>query len=158
MPTLCQHPLPHPAKSQAPTQRQPKQAGPICRRHTTLSTAWFLCLCSRGPWLPASTAAPLESESRSVVSDSLQPYGLCSPWNSPGQNTGAGSLSLSRGSYQSRDRTQVCFGNSPAVQWSGPCSHCRGPGFNLGILVPAFYYKPCSAAQTNKNNCLEIRL
>ena len=35
-----------------------------------------------------------ESESRSVVSDSLQPHGLCSPWNSPGQNTGVGSLSL----------------------------------------------------------------
>ncbi|KAB0365339.1 hypothetical protein FD754_009495, partial [Muntiacus muntjak] len=29
-----------------------------------------------------------EYESRSVVSDSLQPSGLYSPWNSPGQNTG----------------------------------------------------------------------
>ena len=27
-----------------------------------------------------------ESASPSVVSDSLQPYGLYSPWNSPGQN------------------------------------------------------------------------
>ena len=35
-----------------------------------------------------------ESESHSVVSDSLQPHGLYSPWNSPGQNTGAGSRSL----------------------------------------------------------------
>ena len=34
------------------------------------------------------------SESCSVVSDSLQPHGLYSPWNSPGQNTGVGSLSL----------------------------------------------------------------
>ena len=25
-----------------------------------------------------------------VVSDSLQPHGLCSPWNSPGQNPGVG--------------------------------------------------------------------
>ena len=32
--------------------------------------------------------------SGSVVSDSLQPHGLYSPWNSPGQNTGMGSLSL----------------------------------------------------------------
>ena len=32
--------------------------------------------------------------SRSVVSDSLWPHGLYSPWNSPGQNTGVGSLSL----------------------------------------------------------------
>ena len=36
----------------------------------------------------------MKSESRSVVSDSLQLKGLYSPWNSPGQNTGVGSLSL----------------------------------------------------------------
>ena len=35
-----------------------------------------------------------ESESCSVVSDSLRHHGLQSPWNSPGQNTGVGSLSL----------------------------------------------------------------
>ena len=35
-----------------------------------------------------------ESESHSVVSASLQPHGLSSPWKSPGQNTGVGSLSL----------------------------------------------------------------
>ena len=31
-----------------------------------------------------------ESEIRSVISDSLQPHGLYSPWNSLGQNTGVG--------------------------------------------------------------------
>ena len=30
----------------------------------------------------------------SVMSNSLQPHGLYSPCNSPGQNTGVGSLSL----------------------------------------------------------------
>ena len=35
-----------------------------------------------------------ENEIHSVVSDSLQPHGLYSLWNSPGQNTGVGSLSL----------------------------------------------------------------
>ena len=35
-----------------------------------------------------------ETESHSVMSDSLQPHVLHSPWNSPGQNTGMGSLSL----------------------------------------------------------------
>ena len=39
-------------------------------------------------------AVKSESETRSVVSDSLQPHGLYSPWNSPSQNTGVGSLSL----------------------------------------------------------------
>ena len=40
-----------------------------------------------------------ESESCSVMSDSLQPHGLYSPWNSPGQNTGVGSLSLLQGIF-----------------------------------------------------------
>ena len=35
-----------------------------------------------------------ESESRSVMSDSLQPHGLYSPWNSLGQNIGVDSFSL----------------------------------------------------------------
>ena len=46
---------------------------------------------------------PCESESRS---DSLQPYGLYSPWNSPGQNTEVGSLSLLQGIFP----TQVADG------------------------------------------------
>ena len=44
---------------------------------------------------------PLESESYSVMSDSV------TPWNSPGQNTGLGSLPFSRGSSQPRDQTQI---------------------------------------------------
>ena len=39
------------------------------------------------------------SESCSVLSDSLQSLGLYSPWNSPGQNTGVGSLCLLRGIF-----------------------------------------------------------
>ena len=33
------------------------------------------------------------------MSDSLRPHGLHSPWNSPGQNTGVGSLSLLQGIF-----------------------------------------------------------
>ena len=33
------------------------------------------------------------------MSDSLQPHGLHSPWNSPGQNTGVDSLSLLQGIF-----------------------------------------------------------
>ena len=40
-----------------------------------------------------------ESESCSVLSNSLQPHGLYSPWNSPGENTGVGSLSLLQGIF-----------------------------------------------------------
>ena len=47
------------------------------------------------------------SESRSVASDSLQPLGLYSPWNSPGQDTGWVAVPFSRGSSHTRDQTQV---------------------------------------------------
>ena len=40
-----------------------------------------------------------ENESRWVRSDSLQPYELYSPWTSPGQTTGVGSLSLLQGIF-----------------------------------------------------------
>ena len=44
--------------------------------------------------LRSTQTQPSKSESRSVITDSLQPHGLYSPWNSLGQNTGVGSLSL----------------------------------------------------------------
>ena len=53
-----------------------------------------------------------ESESRSVVSDSLRPNELYSPWNSSGQNTGVGSLSLLQGILPTQ-------GSNPSL-W-----HCR---------------------------------
>ena len=56
----------------------------------------------------------LESEtgSCSVVSNSLQPNGLDSPWNSPGQNNGVGSHSLLQGIF-------------PTQGWNPGLSHCR---------------------------------
>ena len=53
-----------------------------------------------------------ESESCSVASDSLQPHRLYNPWNSPGQNTGVGNLSLLQGIFPAQ-------GSNP-----GPL-HCR---------------------------------
>ena len=49
----------------------------------------------------------LESESHSVVSDSLWPRGLYSPWNSLGQKLEWVAVLFLRGSSQPRDRTQV---------------------------------------------------
>ena len=43
---------------------------------------------------------------------SLQPHGLYSPWNSPGQNAGVGSLSLLQGIFPTQ-------GSNPGLQ------HCR---------------------------------
>ena len=54
-----------------------------------------------------------ESESCSVMSDSLQLHGLYSPWNSPGQNTGVGSLSLLQGIFP----TQGSYPGLPHCRW-----------------------------------------
>ena len=54
----------------------------------------------------------MQSASHSVVSNSLQPHGLYSPWNSPGQNTGVGSLSLLQGIFPTQ-------GSNPGLP------HCR---------------------------------
>ena len=40
-----------------------------------------------------------KSKGHSVVSNSLRPHGLYSPWNSPGQNTRVGSFSLLQGIF-----------------------------------------------------------
>src|SRR5574337_516394 len=53
-----------------------------------------------------------EPESHSVMSDFLQPHGLYSPWNSPGQNTGVGTCFLLQGIFLTQ-------GLNPGLQ------HCR---------------------------------
>ena len=52
------------------------------------------------------------NKSCSVESYFLQPHGLYSPWNSPGQNTGGGSLSLLQGIFPTQ-------GSNPGLP------HCR---------------------------------
>ena len=54
-----------------------------------------------------------ESESHSVVSDSLWPHRLYSPCNSPGQNTGMGSCSLLQGIFP----TQGLNPGLPHCRW-----------------------------------------
>ena len=54
-----------------------------------------------------------ESESRSFLFDSLQPHGLYSPWNSPGQYSGVGSLSLLQGIFP----TQGLNPGLPHCRW-----------------------------------------
>ena len=50
------------------------------------------------------------------MSDSLQPHGLYSPWNSPGQNTGVGSLSLLQWIFPTPTPTPGIKPRSPALQ------------------------------------------
>ena len=51
----------------------------------------------------SNSALVYESESCSVVSNSLRPRGLYSPWNSPGQNTRVGCLSLLQGIFPTQE-------------------------------------------------------
>ena len=56
------------------------------------------------------------SPSHSVVSDSLPPHGLYSPWNSPAQNTVVGSLSLLQGLFPMQG-SNPCL---PQCRWALP--------------------------------------
>ena len=76
-------------------------------------------------------AVESESKSCSVVSDSLQPHGLYSPWNSLGQNIGMGSLSLLQGIFPTQ-------GSSPGLP------HCRWILYHLsyqGYIICMAQYK-----------------
>ena len=64
------------------------------------------------------------SEGHSVVSDSLGLLGLYSPWNSPGQNTGVGSLSFLQGIFMTRNRTGVsCIAGGFLTNWATREAH-----------------------------------
>ena len=52
-----------------------------------------------GPVHTGNHRHKLKGKVTHFVSDSLQPHGLDSPWSSPGQNTGVGSLSLLQGIF-----------------------------------------------------------
>ena len=77
-----------------------------------------------------TTTNDTESESLSVVSDSLQSHRLYSPWNSSGQNTVVGSLSFSRGSSQPRSPKHT----SPALQVDSLPSEPLGKPKNTGMV------------------------
>ena len=69
----------------------------------TLGNVWRQYLSQQKGALLTSS---VKSESRSVMSDSWQPHGLYSPWNSPGQNTRVGSLSLLQGIFPTQESNQ----------------------------------------------------
>ena len=70
-------------------------------------------------------------ESLSVMSNSLPPHGLHSPWTSPGQNTGVGRHSLLQG---------ICLtqGSNPGLP------HCRQILYQLS-LQGSPYYSTCGS-------------
>ena len=80
--------------------------------HEMSSTGFYWKTSLNGTILRCSLKQWKWSVSNSVVSDSLGPQGptkLLCPWDSPGKNTGMGSHSFFRGSFQLRDRTWVPY-------------------------------------------------
>ena len=79
-----------------------------------------------------------ESESHSVMSDSLQPHGLYSPWTSLGQNIGVGSLSLLLGIFP----TQRSNPGLPHCRWilyqlshkGSPPAYSNSMQFSWGLV------------------------
>ena len=81
------------------------------------------------PWLLVGSIY-LESEIRSVESNSLRFHGLYSPWNSLGQNTGVGSLSLLQGDLPNAGIEP----RSPALQAdSSPAESQEPPSIQAGM-------------------------
>ena len=78
-----------------------------------------------------------ESESCSVVSDSLRPHELYSPWNSPGQNTGVGSRSLLQGIFPKQHLPKL----NPGLL------HCRRILYQLSHQGSPKTYVVCKIAQ-----------
>ena len=70
--------------------------------------------------------AVIASEILSLISDSLQPHELYNPWNSPGQNTGVGSLSLPQGIFPNQ-------GSNPGLL------HCRWILYQLSHKESPFH-------------------
>ena len=96
------------------------------------------------------------SERPSVISNSLRPHGLYSPWNSPGQNTGVGSLSLLQGIFPTH-------GLNPGLP------HCRqilyqlshkgspripNPGIEHVLYLQLFFSTYCANATERKSSPL----
>ena len=77
--------------------------------HLCLFRNVYIVSCPFVDWLVCFGAVKHHEsggESSSVVSDSLRPRGLHSPWSSPGQNAGEGSLSLLQGIFLTQELNQ----------------------------------------------------
>ena len=79
--------------------------------------------------LPLYVKVKSKSENRSVVSDFLQPHGLYSLWNSPGQNTGVGRLSLLQGNLPNPGIEP----RSPTLQADSLPAEPQGKPKNTGV-------------------------
>ena len=106
----------------------------VCWRQEVLSSCRSRS-AAVSPLPPSSThlLLLLNSESCSVVSDTLRLHVLCGPWNSPGQNPGVGSCSLLQGIFPTQ-------GLNPGLPHCRPVlyqlSHKGSPRILEWVAVP----------------------
>ena len=117
----------------------------------------------------------VKSESRSVVSSCLRPHGY-SPWNSPGQNTGVGSLSLLQGIFPTQGLNpglphcrrilyQPSYKGSPRIlEWvafpfsRGSSRPTPGPSASSGRPSNRLGVQPWALSLPDKELCLREAL
>ena len=96
----------------------------------------------------------LESESHSIVFNSLRPHGLYSPWNSPGQNTGVGSnLFLLQGIFPTQRSNPDL---PPCRQILYQLSHQGSPPENLLYLRRLFHKMDIWGQERNPSFCQSL--
>ena len=99
-----------------------------------------------------------ESESHSAVSDPLRPHGLYSPWNSPGQKTGVGSLFLLQGIFPTQ-RSNPGLPHCRRILYQ--LSHKGSPekGYPLRVLWPGEFhglYSPWGCKESDTTEQLTL--
>ena len=86
-----------------------------------------------GVWARKTVTTEKGSEGGSLMSDSLRPHGLYSLWNSPGQNTGVGSLSLLQGIFPIQGSNPGLQPRSPALWADSLPAEPQGKTKNTGL-------------------------
>ena len=95
--------------------------------------------------LHSSSGSLFESESHSVVFNSVRPHGLFSPWNSPGQNTGVDSRSLLQGFFPTQ-------GSNPGLLlFLYQLIYQGSPGLCLPWPVVSFLFPHLTCSRTLPN-------
>ena len=103
------------------------------------------------------------SENYSVMSNSLQPHGLYNSWNSPGQNTAVGSLSLLQGIFPTQGSPTLQEDSLPAEPQGKPHIINIYPPISKKVLVAQSCLilcnsVDCSQPSSSVNGILQARI
>ena len=123
----------------------------------------------RNYWVCTVSMVWSQSQSQSVVSDSSWPHGLYSPWNSPGQNTGVGSLYLLQGIFPTQGSNpglpncrqilyQLSHKGSPLRLFNSRDSTAGSPDPSICMLLLQRRQQPLPPAQGDRTESWPLHL